>query len=74
MAIQKVPQRALNSPVLYYFEYLKITGGMTMHILIALAYLAFDLFRQASPLTIIIALVFLGLAFHRPRYYRRHHW
>lgn len=42
-----------------------------MHILIALAYLLFDLFRHASPLTIIIALIFLGLAFRRPCYYRR---
>lgn len=44
-----------------------------MHLLIALAYLAFDLFRNANPLTIGIAVIFVLLAFRPRRRYRNRH-
>ena len=45
-----------------------------MHLLVALLYLAFDIFRHANPLTIGIAIVFLILAFRPKRRYRRNRY
>lgn len=45
-----------------------------MHLLIALLYLAFDIFRHANPLTIGIAIVFLILAFRPKRRYRQNRY
>lgn len=45
-----------------------------MHLFIALIYLAFDLFRHASPLTLTIAIIFLLLALRPHRRYRRRHY
>lgn len=42
-----------------------------MHLLIALLYLGFDIFRHANPLTITIAVIFLLMALHHPRYSHR---
>lgn len=42
-----------------------------MHLLIALLYLGFDLFRHANPLTLTIAIIFLLLALYYPRYNHR---
>lgn len=40
-----------------------------MHLLIALLYLGFDIFRHANPLTITIAVIFLILALRHPHYH-----
>lgn len=40
-----------------------------MHLLIALLYLGFDIFRHANPLTITIAVIFLILTLRHPHYH-----
>lgn len=50
-----------------------VKGRNIMHLLIALAYLTFDLFRNANPLTIGIAVIFVLLALRPRRRYRSRH-